>query len=112
MVKAESKGRGLGSPESRRAYWQDHIKKWRRSGQSKRAYCRAQGLNLASFYRWCGKLDVGADKKPKFIPLQLPRTSARYAVEIELGNGVVVRLSNEADGDLVRGVLQGLVRQC
>jgi hypothetical protein len=32
---------------------QEHIEAWRQSGLTKSAYCRAQGINLKNFYRWC-----------------------------------------------------------
>lgn len=112
MIESGTKGHEFASRESRRAYWQDHIEKWRRSGQSKQTYCRERGLNPASFYRWYGKLNGVPRKPPAFIPIQLRQSSARYPVEIELGNGVVVRLSNEADGELVIGLLRGLDREC
>lgn len=112
MVESGTKRRGLDNQESRQAYWRDHIEKWRRSGQSKQSYCREQGLNPASFYRWCGKLNSIPGEAPRFIPVQLRQSAAGYPVEIELGNGVVVRLSNEADGDLVVGLLRGLGGAC
>src|SRR5271170_2768276 len=32
--------------------WRGHLAAWRRSGQSVRAYCAAQGLSEPSFYSW------------------------------------------------------------
>lgn len=83
MVESGTKRRGFANRESRRAYWKDHIEQWRRSGQSKQAYCRDQGLNPASFYRWCGKLNEIPGKTLRFIPVQVRQSSSRYPVEIE-----------------------------
>lgn len=52
MVESGTKQRELEGGKDQRGYWQDHIERWRRSGQSKQSYCREQGLNPASFYRW------------------------------------------------------------
>lgn len=112
MVESGGKRRGYDNRESRRAYWQDHIERWRRSGQSKQSYCRERGLNPASFYRWFGKLNGIPGKPPRFIPIQVRQISSSYPVEIELGNGVVVRVSNEADGEFVAGLLRGLGGAC
>lgn len=112
MVKARTGRRKFGTHEERRSYWRDHIERWRQSGQSKRAYCRAQGLNPASFYRWQGKLDGVAGKSPGFIPVRLAKGTAKYPIELTLGNGVVMRLGNEADGVLVRQLLSELGRGC
>ena len=112
MVESGTKRCGLDNQELRRVYWQDHIEKWRRSGQSKQSYCREQGLNPASFYRWYGKLNSISGETPRFIAVELRQSAARYPVEIELGNGVVVRLSNEAEGEFVVGLLRGLGGAC
>lgn len=44
--------RKFGTREERRAYWRGHVEAWSESEQSKQGYCRAHGLNPASFYRW------------------------------------------------------------
>ena len=112
MVESGTKRQQSGSREDRRAYWQDHIERWRRSGQSKQSYCREEGLNPASFYRWWSKLNGGPRKTPAFIRIRLAQSCSRYPVEIVLGNGVVVRLANEADGGLVTDLLRGLGLEC
>jgi transposase-like protein len=37
---------------SKEQYWRRHVAAWRRSGQSVRVYCRAEGLSEPSFYSW------------------------------------------------------------
>lgn len=112
MVEVGTGRRKFGTREERRIYWRDHIERWRQSGQSKQGYCRAQGLNPASFYRWQGKLDDIPKKTPGFIPVRLAKGTARYPIEVTLGNGVVVRLGNEADGGMVKQLLRELSRGC
>ncbi len=112
MVEARTGHRGLGTREERRAHWEEHIERWRQSGQSKSAYCRTHELNPASFYRWLGKLGDGPKKTPGFIPVRLPKGSPTYPIEVTLGNGVVMRLGNEADGTLIRQLLSELRQGC
>ena len=112
MVEERTGKRKFGTREERRSYWRDHIERCRQSGQSKQAYCRAHGLNPASFYRWQGKLNGVLRKTPGFIPVRLAKGTATYPIEVTLGNGVVVRLGNEADGPLITQLLCELGRGC
>jgi len=86
MVEVNKGRRKFGTREERRSYWRDHIEQWRQSGQSKRAYCRAQELNPASFYRWQGKLDDAPKETPGFIPVRLTKGTARYPIEVTLAH--------------------------
>ena len=38
--------------QNKERYWRGHVAAWQRSGQSVRAYCRAEGLSEPSFYSW------------------------------------------------------------
>ena len=46
-----------------KSFWQDHIKQWKKSGQSKAKYCREQKLNAGTFYNWCS--DEANTRAPK-----------------------------------------------
>ena len=46
-----------------KSFWQDHIKQWKKSGQSKAKYCREQKLNAGTFYNWCS--DEAKTRAPK-----------------------------------------------
>ena len=50
---------------------QEHIEAWRQSGLTKSAYCRAQGINLKNFYRWCRLENLAQDtvKASRIIPV-------------------------------------------
>lgn len=89
MAAAQEGQKAVGA--ERRAYWQLHIEGWKRSGQSKQAYCREQGLNRGSFQRWCGRLLTEKPRQPRLIPVRLPATpAAGYALELALANGRVL----------------------
>lgn len=104
--------RKFGTREERRAYWRGHVEAWSESEQSKQGYCRAHGLNPASFYRWQGKLNGVAKETPGFIPVRVPMKSPTYPIEVTLSHGVVLRLGNEADGALLTQLLRELGRGC
>jgi len=112
MVEERTRKQDIRARAERQIYWRDHINGWQQSGQSKQAYCRAHGLNPASFYRGQGKLNNVEKKTPGFIPVRLPKGSPTYPIEVTLGNGVIVRLGNEADGILTQQLLRELVRGC
>jgi hypothetical protein len=40
----------------RRTYWEAVVRRWRKSGQSVRAFCRAEELRESAFYFWRRKL--------------------------------------------------------
>jgi transposase-like protein len=43
---------GRRSDPQREREWQAAVRRWQRSGQSVREYCRAQGLKESAFYFW------------------------------------------------------------
>jgi transposase-like protein len=51
-----------GDPERRR-YWEEMVRRCRDSGQSVRAFCRAEGLRESAFYFWRRKLTQGGRAK-------------------------------------------------
>jgi hypothetical protein len=40
-----------GDPQ-RQSYWEEVVRRWRKGGQSVRAFCRAEGLRESAFYFW------------------------------------------------------------
>ena len=59
-----------------KAFWQHHIRQWKKSGQSKAKYCREQTLNAGTFYNWCSdetrapKSDkINATGRVKLLPV-------------------------------------------
>jgi len=58
--------------ESKRDYWQHHIKTWKRSGLSQKQYCRSRSLALSTFCYWKRRLNNQEQTTPKFYPLAIP----------------------------------------
>ena len=111
--------------------WRGHLAAWRRSGQSVRAFCAAQGLSEPSFYSWRralaqGKRRRGPRKTPSdstasaaertkplpFLPVRLVEdTPSAAAVEVVLRGGRVVRVAAGFSAQTLRevvAVLEGL----
>ena len=92
-------------------HWRQHLAAWRQSGQTVRAYCRAEGLSEPSFYAWRRTLSQqrrttaanrpAAPAKPvlstaasAFVPVRLvdPPT-VTPPVEVVLRGGRLLRVS-------------------
>lgn len=58
--------------ESKRDYWQQQIKTWKRSGLSQKQYCRSRSLALSTFCYWKKRLNNKKPATPKFYPLTIP----------------------------------------
>jgi hypothetical protein len=99
--------------EERYAYWGRHIQLWQQSDQSKRAYCRANGLKPDQFYRWCRKLSATQPNPPRFIPVHLPTIAQTpYAIELTLANGRILRFDNGTDPAWLSRLVRELDPRC
>ncbi|MCB1602721.1 MAG: IS66 family insertion sequence element accessory protein TnpB [Chromatiaceae bacterium] len=74
--------------------WQRLIDEQATSGQTQSAFCAAHGISVASLQNW--KRRLGAPEAPPESWLELgalaEAKSATWDVELELGNGIVLRL--------------------
>ena len=84
---------------SRESYWRLVLARWKRSGLSVRAFCRAEGVNEPKFYSWRRELlrrdQPQPDPKPAFLPVRVvadPPELATGGVEVVLANGRCVRV--------------------
>ena len=84
---------------SKAAFWRRHLAAWRDSGQSQAAYCRQEDLSLPCFGYWRGKLDtVPSPSPPALLPIVVSEVSTSMdRIEVELPNGLMVRLSIGSD---------------
>jgi transposase len=80
----------------RESYWRTVLARWRRSGLSVRAFCRAEGVSEPSFYGWRRKLDQADHTKPAFLPVHVVTEAAKEPVprgiDIILANGRCLRV--------------------
>ncbi len=73
------------------AEWKKLVEGFERSGLSRSAYCRRERIATTSLEKWQGK--VGSSGVPGFVEVVPSReTREGWAVEVELPNGVVLRV--------------------
>lgn len=109
-------------------FWRQVLRQWRRSGQSVRAFCAAQGLTEPSFYFWRRTLtqrqqarrqprpasesarrprlhdgDSPDGGQPTFVPVRVLAPAA--ALEVVLGCGRVIRVPADFDAATLRQLL-------
>src|SRR3954466_10396588 len=95
-------GRVAGSCKGREPYWRRVLARWKRSGLSVRAFCRAEGVNEPKFYWWRRELlrrdqpQPRPDSQPAFLAVHVvddkPESPA-LGVEVVLANGRSVRVT-------------------
>jgi hypothetical protein len=78
--------------------WQRIITEQQASGLSQRAFCQAQGIGLSTLQRWRQALKHSGARAPArvaapFIALEREAVApSNWALELELGGGVTLRL--------------------
>jgi hypothetical protein len=102
---------------NRSALWRERLTRYAVSSQTVAAFCRSESISVASFYLWrkrsLASPDSDGDAKsvsavlPRFIDLgpvtklncasgtkldAVASSPARLTIELDLGNGVVLRL--------------------
>jgi hypothetical protein len=80
----------------REPYWRQILARWRRSGLSVRAFCRAEGVNEPRFYWWRRKLSQADAKESAFVPVHVVTgevsAPAPRDIEVVLANGRCLRV--------------------
>lgn len=90
---------------SKRSLWTKRIEAWRESGQSAAGFCRSRDLTYSQFVYWQQRVR-GNGLVPVGVVASTEQ-SAAAAVELDLPNGMRVRLTSVSIADvvaLVRGV--------
>jgi len=74
--------------------WREILEQFEASGLSSRAFCRREQLVVSSLQRWRSRLSrVPAPQFVQLAPSSNPATpSARWALELELPDGMRLRL--------------------
>jgi hypothetical protein len=108
-----------GDPQ-RRTYWEAVVRRWKESGQSVRAFCRAEHLRETAFYFWRREL-AQRGPAPAFLPVQVVESACQRrgaaelpcGVEIVLAQGRTVRVQAGFDRQTLANVLAVLeARPC
>lgn len=102
--------------QSKRTRWAGHVAAWQSSGLSQSAYCRRQGLSLASFGYWRRQLrthepEADVPVTQALVPIQVAPTTASLSspgVEVCLSNGLRVRWPGVGDAASVAALVRAL----
>lgn len=108
-------------PSKGQAFWDQHISTFQHSSLSKVAYCREHGLAQSTFDNWRRKLkamELAQSAPTDFATMDFTHkfrasdtsSTAPGAIEIQFGQGVVVKINAPVDRETLLNVLQ-VVRQ-
>jgi hypothetical protein len=90
---------------------EEWVSKWRASGLSKAAFCRAHEIELRCFYNWSNPSGI-RKKKGSSVGFQAIRSESGLSslglMIIQLPNGVQVKLPVLSEVDQVLSLLRGL----
>ena len=88
-MQVSSNGRVRRSP----AEWRDSVTRFAKSGLGRREFCRQEKINKNSFERWRKRL--AASKQNDFVDVTpIEGDSSRWAVEVVLADGTIVRVGS------------------
>ena len=94
----------------REPYWRIVIGRWRRSGRSVRAFCRAEGISEPRFYWWRRRLEQTDLHKPAFLPVHVvrddPDPPPTPTIEVVLANGRSLRVTPGFDPQTLRALVE------
>lgn len=93
----------------KRVFWQHHIMKWESSGQSKREYCRDNGVSYNQFTWWYNRLqEQGVQTLQEgFVALKYQQQEKPECICIE-AHGIRVELAVETDMQTLVRVIRAL----
>ncbi|MFO0903202.1 MAG: hypothetical protein U0939_09395 [Pirellulales bacterium] len=97
---------GRGIDEGLWADWRRRLSRFPQWQGTVAAFCQQEGVSVAAFYQWRRKLAttqaagrtgkaaaVHANPTPQFLPVRIASVETARPIEIELPNGVRVRVS-------------------
>lgn len=108
-----SRGRAHYSPEKRAAL----VREFRSSGETQKEFAGRYGIKWTTFRNWLYGRRTAAPKRQQPISFQEIRIEPaaspnRWAAEISLDSGTVVRLEAGADPQWAQAIIQPLRRPC
>ena len=94
----------MNAEESRRQFWQRHLRRCREQGTTLKAYAEQEGLTLSVLYRWSRRLKREAATASPFSQVVIAAAPAQY--RLSFPNGLVL----EWNGEIAVEPLTRLVR--
>ncbi len=78
------------------AVWRERVARQKRSGKTVAAFCRAEGVSHASFYKWRQRLGLTMAEPASLSFVEVSPTVAPM-FEVVLTSGVLVRVPGQYD---------------
>ncbi len=101
----------LSKREANRQRWFDHIKDWKQSGLTQKAFCEQQQLRLGSFQRWRGIFMRGerpeASSAVSFLPVNVTAAPAS-SLALRIDDHLRIEIPAGFDPVTLKQVVQAL----
>ncbi len=95
--------------QARQAFWLAHVKAWRDSGLTQKAYCQQQGLKSADVLGYWANRDKREISKLTLVPAQiLPSIAHSEAIRLTSPTGWQLALPPSLPVEWVAELLRGL----
>jgi hypothetical protein len=96
-----------------RAQWVKTVKRWKASGLTQAAFAEREGLAVAALRAWCARLGeaprgrraLAASEGARFVEIREAPTTARGALELQIGGELCLRFSGDVSADFVGAVV-------
>lgn len=99
--------------EEKRAYWAEHAKKWKESGESKRSYALRNNLRPDQLGYWVQVFEAKPQTSNKteskgFVAVSVT-TPADQGLTVKLPNGLILEGVHSANLDITRALIGSLI---
>jgi hypothetical protein len=96
--------------KQKRRLWENHIKQWETSGQSRRAYCKKHGLIVNRFYDWKRRITAADKPHVSYLPVVLTDSpeNKHLSVRINTPNEFTIEVEDK-DGSMEISQLVSMV---
>lgn len=95
--------------DEKRQYWNKVFAAQAASGETVRAFCKARGIGLNTFYLWRRRLEPS--EPVEFALLEtVASPSCGGVLELVMGNGELLRIPHDVDAATLRLVLDAIRR--
>lgn len=91
----------------KRKFWEEHVRCWRESGLSQRAYCKRHDIRSNQWFYW-KKRTTRTEARISFVPLRFPALSPSQfpSIRVITPNGFRIELEGVSPA-----LLQELIRE-
>jgi len=97
--------------ESRRDFWNNHIRTWQESECTQIEYCKKNDINKNTFQYWKNRIKKGWKKcnESKLVEVTLRKSpSSNSDIIIILKNGLKIQINSDADIILIKEIISSL----